>query len=388
MQGLTVSPSPHINKFVTTQKVMLMVLIALLPAVVASGIIFGLQAIIVIAVSAASAVIWEYVTRKIMKKSGTISDLSAAVTGVIFAMNLPVTIPLWMVVIGTFIAIVIVKQLFGGLGQNFANPAIVARIVLLVSFGTQMTNWVKPYYYQNGLDLTTSATPLASSKGVSYMDLFLGNVGGSLGETCALALLLGGLFLVITKVISPVTPIAFLGSLALFSFIGGSDPLYEVLAGGAILGAIFMATDYVTTPITSVGKLLFGIGCGFVTFAIRKWANMPEGASYSILLMNILTPYLDMLTKTKPVGGGLKLKAAKKAFDEAKAEFNGINNELKVLIKALKKANKKKDKTDEEVSAIKDISAKIEELKPKVSEAKSVMDEAKKVYKEIKNHER
>ena len=388
MQGLTVSPSPHIKSFVTTQKVMSLVLIALLPAVVASGIIFGLQAIIVIAVSAASAVIWEYVARKIMKRSGTISDLSAAVTGVIFAMNLPVTIPLWMVIIGTFVAIVIVKQLFGGLGQNFANPAIVARIVLLVSFGTQMTNWVKPFYYQNGVDLTTSATPLVASDKASYMDLFLGNVGGSLGETCALALLIGGLLLVFTKVISPATPIAFLGSLALFSFIGGSDPLYEVLAGGAILGAIFMATDYVTTPITNKGKILFGIGCGFITFAIRKWANMPEGVSYSILLMNILTPYLDMLTKTKPVGGGLKLKAAKKAVEEAKAVFNGVNNELKALIKSLKKADKKKEKTVEETSTVVELKAKIEELKPKLSDAKSVMDEAKKVYKEVKNYER
>ncbi len=302
MQGLTVSPSPHIKRNVTTQKVMALVLIALLPSVVAAGIIFGPRALAVIFVSTASAVLWEIIARYIMKREGTAGDLSAAVTGVIFALNLPVTIPYWMVVIGTFVAIVIVKQLFGGLGQNFANPAIVARIVLLVSFGTQMTNWVKPFYYQNGVDLTTSATPLASSDGVSYINLFLGNVGGSLGETSALALLIGGLLLVVTRVISPSTPLAFIGSVALFSWIGGADPLYEILAGGVMLGAIFMATDYVTTPITNKGKIIFGIGCGFITFAVRQWANMPEGVSFSILLMNILTPYIDMFTRTKPIG--------------------------------------------------------------------------------------
>lgn len=382
MQGLTVSPSPHINKFVTTQKVMLMVLIALLPAVVASGIIFGPRAILVIAVSAVSAVLWEFIARIVMRKENTISDLSAAVTGVLLAMNLPVTIPLWMVVLGTFIAIVIVKQLFGGLGQNFANPAIVARIVLLISFGAQMTTWVKPYYYKNGYDLTTSATPLLSSTGVSYKDLFLGNVGGSLGETCALALLIGGLFLVLTRVISPSTPLAFIGSLALFSFISGGDPLYDILAGGVMLGAIFMATDYVTTPITNMGKIIFGIGCGFITFAIRKWANMPEGTSFAILLMNIVTPYIDMVTKTHPVGGGVKLKKAKKALKEAKIELSLAKNELSKAEKLLKKA-KKKSSTDIEKLAV-----EVETLKSKLSEAKSAVKEAKKILKEVKNHER
>lgn len=302
VQGLTVSPSPHIKKPVTTQKIMILVLIALLPSAVASVIIFGLRALAVILTSVASAVLWEFISRLIMKREPTISDGSAAVTGLILALNLPVTLPLWMVVIGTFAAIVIVKQLFGGLGQNFANPAIVGRIVLLVSFGGQMTNWVKPFYYKGTADLTTSATPLNNPEGIKYIDMFLGNRGGSLGETCALALILGGLFLIATKVITPTTPVAFLGSLAVFSLIAGKDPLFELMAGGALIGAIFMATDYVTSPQTELGKLVFGIGCGFITFAIRQWAKMPEGTSYAILLMNIITPYIDKFTKTRPIG--------------------------------------------------------------------------------------
>lgn len=305
MQGLTVAPSPHINKNISTQNIMLMVLIALMPAVIAAGIIFGMRAILVIAVSVVSAVAWEYIARIIMKRSNTISDLSAVVTGVLLALNLPVTIPLWIVVIGTFVAIVIVKQFFGGLGHNFANPAIVGRIVLIVSFGSYMTSWVKPFYYQGAVDLQTYATPLVSGT-ASYKDLFLGTVGGCLGETSAIALLAGGLFLVITRVISPSTPLAYIISLAAFSWISGGDPIYQVLSGGVMLGAVFMVTDYVTTPITTKGKIIFGIGCGFITFAIRAWGNMPEGASFSILIMNIVTPYIDMATKAKPIGAKAK----------------------------------------------------------------------------------
>ena len=310
MQKFTVSPSPHINKGNTTQKVMAKVLIALLPAIIASGIIFGMRSLLVIATAIISSVVFEYLARLVMKRDNTISDLSAVVTGILLAMNMPATIPLWIVVIGSFIAIVIVKQLFGGLGQNFANPAIVARIVLSVSFLSKMTDWVKPFYYKDTIDMVTSATPLAT-KTAEYKDLFLGTVGGCLGETSALALLIGGLFLVVTKVISPSTPLAFLGSLALFSWIFGGDPLFQVLAGGAMLGAIFMATDYVTTPITNKGKIIFGIGCGIITFAIRHWGNMVEGVSFSILLMNILTPYIDMYTKSKPIGAKVAEKIAK-----------------------------------------------------------------------------
>ena len=294
----------------TTQKIMLRVIIALMPAVVASGIIFGVRAILLILLCASSCVVFEYLSRKLMRRSNTIYDLSAVVTGILLAMNLPPTLPFWMAIIGSFVSIVIVKQLFGGLGQNFANPAIVGRIVLMLSFTTQMTTWVKPFWYKTA-DLTTSPTPLSSSieKLPSYLDLFLGTTGGCLGETCALALLIGGLYLAFTGIISLSTPVSFLGTLALLSLIGGADPLYQILSGGAMIGAFFMATDYATTPVTNKGKIIFGIGCGTITFLIRQFGSYPEGVSFSILLMNILTPYIDMLTKTKPLGAK---KAAKK----------------------------------------------------------------------------
>lgn len=294
----------------TTQKIMLRVIIALMPAVVASGIIFGVRAILLILLCASSCVVFEYLSRKLMRRSNTIYDLSAVVTGILLAMNLPPTLPFWMAIIGSFVSIVIVKQLFGGLGQNFANPAIVGRIVLMLSFTTQMTTWVKPFWYKTA-DLATSPTPLSSSieKLPSYLDLFLGTTGGCLGETCALALLIGGLYLAFTRIISLSTPVSFLGTLALLSLIGGADPLYQILSGGAMIGAFFMATDYATTPVTNKGKIIFGIGCGTITFLIRQFGSYPEGVSFSILLMNILTPYIDMLTKTKPLGAK---KAAKK----------------------------------------------------------------------------
>jgi electron transport complex protein RnfD len=237
----------------------------------------------------------------------TIGDLSAAVTGVLLAFNLPVTMPLWMAAIGCFVAIVIVKQLFGGLGRNFANPAIVGRIVLLVSFTGQMTTWATPALL--GSDAVTGATPLAlaaaSSAGQtlpSYLDLFLGAVGGSLGETCKLTLLLGGVYLVVRKVITVTTPLVFIAATALFSGILGADPLYQVLSGGLILGAIFMATDYVTTPTTEVGKVIFGVGCGLITVIIRLYAGYPEGVSFAILLMNIVTPHIDRLCSHRAFG--------------------------------------------------------------------------------------
>jgi electron transport complex protein RnfD len=238
-----------------------------------------------------------------MKRSNTITDFSAVVTGVLLAMNLPVTLPYWMAVIGCFVAIVIVKQLFGGLGQNFANPAITARIVLMVSFPSAMTHWIKPASYE--YDAVSSATPLAMGKDEelpSYIDLLLGNVGGCLGETCALALLAGGLYLAAKRIISLAAPVSFIGSLAVLMAIAGEDPLYHILAGGVFLGAFFMATDYATTPITFKGKIVFGLGCGVITFVIRHFGSYPEGVSFSILLMNILTPYIEQMTRTKIFG--------------------------------------------------------------------------------------
>lgn len=297
--NLIVSPSPHIRSDRSTAKVMGHVLIALFPAAAASVVIFGIRALIMILFCAATAMVWERLCNIIMKRPDSIGDLSAAVTGVILAFNLPVTLPYWMAAIGTFVAIVIVKQLFGGLGQNFANPAIVGRIVLMLSFPAAMSTWAEPFY--NRADVVTTATPLVSGN-ASYKELFLGVTGGCLGEVCAAALLLGGVYLVVMRIISPAAPLAFMGTVAAFSYLVGEDGLYQLLAGGVVLGAVFMATDYVTTPITNKGKIIFGVGCGIITCVIRFWGSFPEGVSFSILLMNILTPYIDMITRKKPIG--------------------------------------------------------------------------------------
>ena len=301
MNKLIVSPSPHNENYIKTHTIMLNVIIALLPALVVGCVVFGPRALLLTAVCVASCVLFEFLSRKLMKRDNTVSDLSAIVTGVILAMNLPVTLPIWMAVVGSFVAIVIVKQLFGGIGQNFANPAITARIVLMLSFPTAMTNWAIPFFYKNSADAVTGATPLVSGD-ASYFDLFLGKVGGCLGETCALALLIGGLYLAARKIISLAAPVGFIGALALFSLIFGDDPLYAILSGGVFLGAFFMATDYATTPITTKGKLVFGLGCGIITFVIRHFGSYPEGVSFSILLMNVLTPYIEQLTRTKIFG--------------------------------------------------------------------------------------
>ncbi len=302
MNKLIVSPSPHDSGCMKTSGIMLNVIIALVPAIVASCIVFGLKALLLTAVCVVCCVAFEFACRKLMKRDNTIPDLSAVVTGVILALNLPVTLPIWMAAIGSFIAIVIVKQLFGGLGQNFANPAITARIVLMVSFPTAMTNWAVPFYYkENAADIVTGATPLVSGD-ASYLDLFLGKTGGSLGETCALALLIGGLYLAARKIISLAAPLSFIGSLALLTAVTGGDPLYQILSGGDFLGALFMATDYVTTPITTKGRIVFGLGCGIITFIIRNFGSYPEGVSFAILLMNIFTPYIEALTRNRVFG--------------------------------------------------------------------------------------
>lgn len=297
---IIVSPSPHIRDNNSTAKIMGNVLIALCPAIIAATVIFGVRALLLVLFCAATAVLWEWLCNKIMKRPASIGDLSAAVTGVILAFNLPPTLPFWMAAIGTFVAIVVVKQLFGGLGHNFANPAIVGRIVLMLSFPTAMTKWAVPFYYKSA-DIVTSATPIVTGE-ASYQDLFIGNVGGCLGEVSAFALLLGGLYLFAKDIISPAAPLAFMGTVVAMSYAFGRDGLYQLLAGGVVLGAVFMATDYVTTPVTTKGKVIFGIGCGIITCIIRFWGSYPEGVSFSILIMNILTPYIDMFTKKKPVG--------------------------------------------------------------------------------------
>lgn len=305
---LKVSPSPHTHTNMTTQRIMLCVITALLPASAASVYFFGIRALLLIAICIISAVISEQLCCTLMKKKSTVSDLSACVTGLLLALNLPATLPLWQAALGSFIAIAVVKQLFGGLGQNFANPAITARIVLMLSFTTQMTHWVKPFYWKDSADAVSSATPLVTGN-ASYYDLFTGNVGGCIGETSAAALLIGGIYLIIRKIISPSAPLAFIGTVALFSFITGGDPLYQILSGGLFIGAFFMATDYATTPVTEKGRVIFGIGCGIITFVIRKYGNFPEGVSFSILIMNIITPYIDSFTHTKVFGAVKEEKA-------------------------------------------------------------------------------
>ena len=296
---LVISASPHIDSGATTRKIMGDVLIALLPALIAAVIIFGWRALLVTGVCAAACVFFEWGFEKLCHKPSTIDDLSAVVTGVILAYNLPVSIPLWQAVFGALVAMVAVKGLFGGLGKNFANPAIVARIVLFLAFSSSMTAWVYP-------DAVSSATPLAMlAKGehVDYLTLLLGRHGGCIGETCALALLLGFAYLLIRRVVTWQTPVCFVGTVFLLGLILGQDALAQVLSGGLLLGAIFMATDYSTSPCTAWGKVLFGIGAGLLTVLIRFYGAYAEGVSFAILFMNILTPYLTRWTRTKPLGG-------------------------------------------------------------------------------------
>lgn len=294
-----VAASPHVTTKNSTAVIMRDVLIALLPAVIAGCVVFGLRALLVVAVTTAACVFFEWGFEKLCHTPSTISDLSAAVTGVLLAMNLPVSIPLWQAVFGALVAMVAVKGLFGGIGKNFANPAITARIVMFLAFSKTMTAWVFP-------DAVSSATPLAmmaNGESVDYLTLLLGNHGGCLGETSALALLIGFAYLLIRGVISWHTPVCFVGTVFVMSQILGQDAVGQILSGGLMLGAIFMATDYSTTPSTNWGRVLFGIGAGLLTVLIRFYGAYAEGVSFAILFMNILTPYLSKWTETKPFGG-------------------------------------------------------------------------------------
>jgi len=308
MDLLTVSPSPHMRGSATTTSIMRDVLIALAPAAVASTLIFGFRSLLLIAVCVLSCVVFEWGFEKLVKRENTIGDLSACVTGVLLAYNLPVTLPIWQAVVGCFVAIVVVKQLFGGIGKNFANPAITARIFLALAFAQTMSHYISP----TAADGITAATPLMVTGATPYtlaeympttLNLFLGNHGGVLGETSALALLLGLAYLLIRKVITWETPVMYLATVFLLSLAWGANPLTAILSGGLMLGAIFMATDYVTAPITFWGRFVFGIGCGVFTVIFRQLSSYPEGVSFAILLMNILTPYLNRFTATKPFGG-------------------------------------------------------------------------------------
>lgn len=301
---LIVSSSPHIGAKTKTRNIMLDVIIALIPALIASVIIFGPRTLVVTCATVASCVLAEYICRKVMKRDNTVGDLSAIVTGLLLAFNLPSGIPIWIAVLGGIIAIVVVKQMFGGLGQNFVNPALAARIILMTSFPTAMTTWPAPM----SADAVSTATPLAliasgnSDQVPGYLELFLGVRGGCLGETCILALLIGGVYLVIRKVISPIIPVVYIGVVAIFTAVLGQDPLMQILSGGLFLGAIFMATDYVTSPLTNKGKVIYAIGCAILTVLIRTYGSLPEGVSFSIIIMNILTPHIEKLTTPKAFG--------------------------------------------------------------------------------------
>ncbi len=301
--NLIVSSAPHIVTESDTTRLMGTVILALAPAWVASIYIFGFRALLLSVVCVAASVLFEYCYNRIMHKTQTIGDLSAALTGLLIAFNVPSTFPLWQAILGCAFAIIVVKQLFGGIGRNFSNPAITARIFLFISFSANMSTW--PTTRLDATDAVTGATPLAIlAEGdidqlPSLGTLFLGFHGGSTGEVCALALIIGGVYLIIRKVISPIIPCAFIGTVFLFALIATGSrymAVFHVLAGGVLLGAFFMATDYVTSPKLPLGQLLFGIGCGILTMSIRLFGSYPEGVSFSILLMNICTPLLNNLS--------------------------------------------------------------------------------------------
>ena len=302
---LFISTPPHIRTNNDTRRIMLDVIIALLPTTLAGALIFGLRSLAVVAVCVLSCVLCEFLFNVIVKKRQTISDLSAVVTGLLLSLNLSADIPLWQAAVGSIFAIIVVKCLFGGIGCNLVNPAITARVFMLISFGA-MAKSALP----KSVDSASGATPLADlseGKLPSLIDLFLGNKSGAIGEVCVLALIIGLVYLLARKVITWHIPVSFIGTVYLLSLVyEGFDPISAlawILSGGLFIGAIFMATDYVTSPATPIGKLVFGVGCGLLTVLIRFWGTYPEGVSFAILFMNILTPYIDSLTQRKLFGG-------------------------------------------------------------------------------------
>ena len=315
--NLVVSSAPHIVSNIDTTRIMAMVVMALIPSFLVSIYVFGARVISLTLVCVVSAVFFEWAYNKLMKKRQTVGDLSAVVTGVLIAFNVPAGLPYWIAVVGCFVAIIVVKQLYGGIGKNPVNPAITARIVLFISFATEMTTWPLP---RMAADATSTATPLgilAEGGGElpNNMEMFLGFIGGSMGEVSAIALLIGGILLIWKKVISPIIPCCFIGTVFVFAAIyygvtGDGNALqmaiFHVLAGGVMLGAFFMATDYVTSPLLPMGKVIFGIGCGLITMLIRLWGQYPEGVSFSILIMNCLTPLINNFCQKRMYGGAKK----------------------------------------------------------------------------------
>lgn len=309
MKEILMTSAPHIHSGNSTRKIMLDVLIALLPATIASVVLFGLKALLIIVTCVVTAVISEYIFNNVCKKEQTLDDLSAVVTGLILALNLSTNVTLWQCLVGTVVAIVVAKGLFGGIGKNFANPAITGRVFMLLAFSS-VAGGAMPIK----VDAATSATPLEQltvdgiADGIpSLLNMLLGLRGGAIGEGCIVALVVGFIYLLVRKVIKWHVPVIFIATVFVCFLLASKDvtyALYEILAGGLFLGAIFMATDYVTTPITINGKVVFALGCGLITFVIRRFFSFPEGVSFSILAMNILTPYIERFTANKPLGGG------------------------------------------------------------------------------------
>jgi len=335
---LVVAASPHIRSQASVRRIMWLVVIALLPALGGSVYFFGLRSLLLVAVSVASSMIFDALAQRSLGRKPTPFDGSAAITGLLLAYNLPPGVPLWMPAVGAAFATIVVKQLFGGLGHNFINPALAARAFLMVSWPTHMTTmWLKPFGTAplSGLDTVSGATPLALVRRAAELTsqdmdlngllcqanslaelkrLFFGNIGGCLGETSALLLLVGALFLIIIRVIDWRIPVAYIGTVIVLALVLPGNhltPWFHVFSGGIILGAFFMATDYVTSPVTGKGRIIFGIGCGLITMLIRLYGGYPEGCSYSILLMNVVTPFIDRLTKPRLFGALKKAKATK-----------------------------------------------------------------------------
>ena len=304
--ALHISTGPHLRARDDTRRLMLDVLIALIPATAASLYFFGLKALWIELISVACAVLAEYVWQKLMKKPLRVNDLSAAVTGLLLGLNMPANVPLWVPAIGSVFAIIIVKQLFGGVGHNFLNPALAARAVLLTSWPSHMTKALLPLRVlgasaaSTGVDAVATATPLLVP--ADKMDLFLGNIPGAIGETCKAAILLGLIYLLVRRVISFEIPVVMLATVAILTWALGGNPLTAVLSGGVLFGACFMATDYVTTPMLNRGHVIFAIGCGALVVLIRKFGNYPEGVTYAILLMNIVTPLIDRSLRRRVYG--------------------------------------------------------------------------------------
>ena len=320
MNKLLVSPSPHLHTRTSTKSLMRDVVIAMIPAVIVSVLFYGWAELLVLGVSVASCVLLEYlITKYLLNKPCTVCDMSAVVTGVLLALNLPATTPWWVVFIGAVVAIGVAKMTFGGLGQNLFNPAIVGRVFLLISFPTYMTNWAKPngFISTAAVDAFTGATPLGIAKeggvaaveGLDYMDMLFCNIGGSAGELSALAILVGFVYLLARRVIKPYITLSILATVAVFSGIFWAvnpaeftGPVFNLLTGGVLLGAVFMATDYVTSPMSNVGGIIFGVGIGLITMLVRYFGAYPEGMSFAILIMNAVVPLINKWCHSKKFG--------------------------------------------------------------------------------------